>query len=261
MSKQLLIYESAVPVTVSSHGDLSFEPTDDYSFGAGINAVPLMAVEIVRAATEYAIVFTEHDGEVFPAVVLGAKPDQNLYVSTDARWRADYVPAFIRRYPFVFSLSADQQTLTLCIDETHSGFNRDGRGHRLFDEDGEASDYTNQVLKFLQQYQADFERTRAFGKALKDLNLLEPMQAEVKTPSGETLTLNGFQAVTRNRLRTLSADALSKLARTDELELIYLHLYSLRNFNVVKERLFDALASASANGSAKVQSQAEAQAD
>ena len=241
MAKQLLIYESAVAVSPTTHRRVSFDSADNYSFSASINAVPLMAVEIMRAATEYAIVFTESGEDVFPAAVLGVRPDQNLYLSADAQWQAKYVPAFIRRYPFVFSASADQKTLTLCIDETHPGFNHEGRGHRLFDDDGKPSTYVEQVLKFLQEYQAHFERTRAFGKRLKELNLLEPMQANVTTPAGEKLTLSGFLGVTRNRLRTLGGEALVNLAKTDELELVYLHLYSMRNFNDVKDRFIDTL--------------------
>lgn len=241
MTKQLLIYESAVPVSAASHGDVSFKSADSYAFSAGINAVPLMAVEFMRAATEYAIVFTETGDDVMPVAVLGVRPEQNLYLSPDAQWQAKYVPAFIRRYPFVFSASADQQTLTLCIDETHPGLNRDDRGQRLFNDDGKPSAYVEQVLKFLQEYQAHFVRTQAFGKRLKELNLLEPMQAQVTTPMGETVTLSGFQGTTRNRLRTLSGEALSSLAKTDELELIYLHLYSMRNFNEVKDRFVGTL--------------------
>src|SRR6185295_1329495 len=107
MAKQLLIYESAVPVSATRHRQSSVEPSKGYGFSAGINAVPLMAVEFLRAASEYAIVFTAVGDEVAPAVVLGIRGDQNLYLTTDAQWKAKYIPAFIRRYPFVFSTSQD----------------------------------------------------------------------------------------------------------------------------------------------------------
>jgi len=241
MTKQLLIYESAVPITATQHGNLSFEAKDDYAFSAGINAVPLTAVEILPAATEYAIVFTEAGEDVFPAAVLGVRAEQNLYLTEDNHWKAKYVPGFIRRYPFVFSASEDQKTLTLCIDETHPGFNRKNKGSRLFTKDGKPSDYTNKVLEFLQSYQAEFERTRAFCKRLKELNLLEPMQAEVTAPDGKKSTLRGFLTVTRSRVRTLSPEALASLVKSDWLELIYLHLYSMRNFNEVRDRFLGTL--------------------
>lgn len=241
MAKQLLIYETAVPLSAARHAKVSLEAKADYSFSAGINAVPLMAVEIIRAATEYAIVFTAAGDDVVPAAVLGVKGDQNLYLASDAHWEAKYIPAFIRRYPFVFAASADKKTLTLCIDETHPGINSEGRGQRLFADDGKPSSYTQNVLKFVQEYQAHFERTKLFGQHLKELGLLEPMQATVTTPKGEQLKLGNFLAVSRTKLRELAADDLAKLAKTDELELIYLHLYSMRNFNEVKDRLIGSM--------------------
>jgi len=38
-------------------------------------------------------------------------------------------------------------------------------------------------------------------------------------------------------MKQLSGEALADLARTGELELIYLHLHSLRNFGVLSDRL------------------------
>ena len=76
------------------------------------------------------------------------------------------------------------------------------------------------------------------------------MQAQVTTPQGKKLSLSGFLAVTRNRLRTLSSDALATLVKTDELEVLYLHLYSLRNFNEVKDRFVGSQAASRASAGA-----------
>lgn len=242
MTRQLLIYESAVPVSAARHREASIEPGAGYAFSAVVNAVPMMAVELPFAASEYAIVFTAAGEDVLPAAVLGVRDGQNLYLTVQGQWKARYVPAFIRRYPFVFSNSADGKTLTLCVDESYPGFNRSGKGNRLFADDGKPTEYVEQVLKFLQEYQAHFERTRAFGRRIKDLGLLDAMQAEVSTPAGEKLKLGGFLAVNRDKLNALPGDALASLASKGELELLYLHLQSMRNFNDVKDKLADALA-------------------
>lgn len=241
MAKQLLIYKSAVPISAAKHGNVSLEPHEGYAFSAGVNAVPLMAVEFPRASAEYAIVFTAEGDNVMPAVILGVRNEQNLYLSADAKWKADYIPAFIRRYPFVFSSSADAKTLTLCIDESHPGVNREGKGNSLFGDDGKPTPYVEKVLEFLKEYQLQFERTRQMCRRIKELDLLEPMQATVTTPNGEKLTLGGFLGISRDKLRKLSGDDLAKLAKTDELELLYLQLSSMRNFTDVKDRLVGAI--------------------
>ncbi|HEX5104310.1 MAG TPA: SapC family protein [Pirellulaceae bacterium] len=242
MVKQLLIYNSAVPLSSARHANVSVDVNDGYAFSASVNAVPLLAVEFPRASSEYAIVFTADGDDVMPAVVLGVRNEQNLYLSPESHWKADYIPAFIRRYPFIFSSGADGKSLTLCIDESHPGVNWEGRGNALFGPDAKPTPYVEKVLDFLKQFQAQFERTRRFCRRIKDLQLLEPMQATVTTPTGEQLSLGGFLAVSRDKLRALSGEILEKLAKNDELELLYLHLSSLRNFNEVKERLIGALA-------------------
>ncbi|HVC84590.1 MAG TPA: SapC family protein [Solirubrobacteraceae bacterium] len=237
MATQLLIYETAVPVSSGRHGDCSVEAGRDYAFARNVNSVPLMAVEFPRAAVEYAIVFAGAEGALMPAVILGVRGNENLYLSAEGAWQAKYVPAFVRRYPFVFSTADDGKTFMLCVDEAFPGFNREGRGQRLFGTDAKPTPYVDNVLKFLQEYQAQFLRTQAFCRKVKELDLLEPMQAQVSMASGERLSLGGFWAVNRGKLKALAGDKLAELAKSDELELLYLHLHSMRNFDGLRERL------------------------
>lgn len=237
MPAQMLIYESAVPVTQTRHGKWSVEVGGDYAFSKKVNSVPLMAVEFPNAASEYAIVFAGTEDNVVPAVILGMRADENLYLTGQGGWKAKYIPAFVRRYPFVFASVEDGKTFTLCIDESFKGFNQDGRGQRLFNDEGKPSPYVENVLKFLEQYQIEFRRTEALCKKLRELNLLEPMRAQFNLGSGEQLALTGFMAVARDRIKTLSAETLAELAKTDQLELIHLHLQSLRNFQAMTERM------------------------
>jgi hypothetical protein len=239
MSKQLLIYQTAVPLSPARHAGRWVEVGHSFAFSAGVNAVPLMAVEILRAAGEYAVVFTGSGEEVMPVVVLGLRGDQNLYLGADGHWMARYVPAFLRRYPFVFAASGDGSRLTLCIDESHPGLNMDGRGEQLFGRDGAPTPYVERVLGFMNDYQAQFARTQAFARQVQAMGLLEPMQAQVSTPDGGPLSLSGFMVVSRERLRELAPDQLKTLAQTDALELLYLHLHSLRNFRMLRDRLLD----------------------
>lgn len=237
MSTQLLIYETAVPVSSGRHGKCSVEAGNNYAFARNVNSIPLMAVEFPQAAPEYAIVFAANGENVVPVVILGARQNENLYLSADHQWKAQYIPAFVRRYPFVFSSSADGQTFTLCVDEAFPGLNYQGRGKALFDAEGKPTAYVDNVLKFLQEYRAQFMRTEAFCKKLQAHGLLEPMQAQFTLADGEKMSIAGFSVVNRDKLKGLSAETLLELARTDELELIYLHLQSMRNFTAVKDKL------------------------
>jgi hypothetical protein len=231
MTKQLLFYERAVPVSAQRHGDWALEPSTGYGFAAQAASVPLAAVEFAPAAMEYAIVFTGKEGAAQPTAVLGLKAGENLYVDGAGQWRARYVPAFVRRYPFVFSKSGDGSRFVLCIDEEHAGWNREGRGERLFAADGGRTAYLERMLKFVRDYQQQFERTLAFCRRLWDLGLLEPMTARFEHPSGKKASLTGFLAVDREKLNALPGETLSALAKSGALEMVYVHLHSLRNLS------------------------------
>ena len=63
------------------------------------------------------------------------------------------------------------------------------------------------------------------------------MRAEGNLGSGERVALNGFMAVNRARLKGLPPEALAELVRHDALELLYLHLQSMRHFSQMMDRL------------------------
>lgn len=244
MSVQLLFYNQAVPVNSERHRDLFVKTGNTYAFAAKVNAVPVMAVEFRAAAMEYPIVFAGDGDVLLPVAVLGTMRDRNDFLDADGRWLGRYVPAYVRRYPFVFASGDDGNAFTLCVDEGFAGCNREGRGERLFDADGERTQYLNGVLGFVSEYQGQFLRTRAIAERLRTLGLLEPMTAQFRLPDGSTGSLTGFQGVNRERLKALAPEQLAELARGDELELIYLHLASMHCFGVLAERAGGAPAAA-----------------
>jgi hypothetical protein len=239
MSKQLLIYEKAVPVSSERHLNWSVKAGEDYEFARHVNAVPVTAVEIPTAASEYAIVFAGDDAAMMPVAVMGVRQQENLFLDESGDWQSKYVPAFLRRYPFVFSSVDEGDSLTLCIDEDFAGCNEDGRGERLFDSEGARTQYLEGVLEFLKQYQGQFQRTQLFCKKLIELELLEPMHAQITLEDGKRMDLTGFQAVNRAKLKALEPEKLAELTATDELEMIFVHLQSMRNFALIGEMVKD----------------------
>lgn len=237
MSKQLLIYENAEPVSAEAHRDISIRAGQSWAFASELNSVPLVAAEFERAGAEMPVVFAGEGDDLTPVGLLGLEAGENLFLADDGSWRGRYVPAFLRRYPFVFAASgANGETLTLCVDAAYAGVNRDGRGERLFDAEGNRTQYLERMLQFTSDYQAQHQLTRAFCKRLNALSILEPAVATVNLADGRQMTLRGFQRVNTEKLRGLSDEQVTELFRTDMLGLIYFHLASLGQMNVLLER-------------------------
>ncbi|MBV9551048.1 MAG: SapC family protein [Alphaproteobacteria bacterium] len=234
--KQMLIYDNVVPVTRDQHGKLALKPTGDYDFARQTNSVPLVVGEFALTAMHYAIVFGQTPDGPIPAAVLGVRDNENAFISADGNWGAPYIPAFIRRYPFVFGTDAKNETFTLMIDEKYPGLNTHGKGERLFDADGEQTVFLKNIMGFLSEYQGQVQATQAFSKKLADLGLLDGAEAHLPTPADPERRLRGFTIVSREKLRALPPEKLAELNASGELELIYLHLLSLNNLQRLPEK-------------------------
>jgi hypothetical protein len=231
LSKQLLIYEQVVPVSSIHHRDMSIKFDGNYEFARETNFVPLIASEFPHASADFTIVFAGAGDTIRPVAIMGLRQGENLYVTEQGDFTARYVPVFLRRYPFIFSSGDEGETFTLCVDEEFSGCNRDGRGERLFDADGEQTQYLKGVLEFLKDHQVQHQRTERFCQKINDLGLLDPMSAQFTMANGEKIALTGFLAVDRDKLKALTGEQFQELAQTDEMELIYIHLQSMRKFS------------------------------
>ena len=226
-----LFYKKIVPLSKEQHKKLYLEPVEGFGFATGTNSLYIAAAEFPRAAREYPVVFGQDgQGNMFPLVLLGLKKNENLFVDKSGKWNADYIPAYARRYPFILA-TPDQKgnQFTVCIDESYAGFNTAKEGQPLFNAKGEDGPVLKQAVDFLREYQSHVRLTEAFCKNLKDLEILEPMQANVSLKSGEKLQVAGFQCVSRAKLKELTPKKLVDLAKSDQLELIYCHLQSLAN--------------------------------
>ena len=134
--------------------------------------------------------------------MLGLRNGENLFVDESGRWDAHYIPAFVRRYPFVLADIGENDQRVVCIDEAYEGFT-DRDGEPLFDGE-EPSPLLKQALDFLEQYQKHYVRTESFVKRLRDNELLMTLNAKVDVLNGQQFGLTGLLAVDERKLVELS---------------------------------------------------------
>ncbi len=241
MSSNPLFYKDITPLNKGEHERLSLAVTPNYKHTSGTNSVYIAAVEFIKAAHDFPIVFNaDDDGAVFPVAILGLRDRENLYINKKGEWLANYMPAYVRRYPFILAATKEgEDQFTVCIDKSYPGFNHENKGDRLFDDDGQESELLKGTFEFLKEYQNHIRLTAAFCQTIKETGLLEPMKADVKLADGQGLSLGGFMGVSREKLKALGGDEIMRLFVPDYLELIYAHLDSLNNIHILLKRLND----------------------
>ena len=227
-----LFYENPIALNSETHRNLKIKPTGEgLKFAGKTNSVLLAGVEFPEACKHFPIVFAKITEQlVLPLALLGFRDLENLFVDASGQWKNAYVPAYVRRYPFVLGKARGSDQLTVCIDESYPGFGAD-EGQRLFTEKGESTDYLKGVLAFLEEYQAQLDRTDKFLQALRECDLLVDVSANVNLAGGEKFSIAGLMMVDERKLQALPEAQILRLFRSGDLAWVYSHLISISNFN------------------------------
>lgn len=222
-----IFYDNPVPLHPARHGDLRLRAPLDYRFAAKANAVPLNLAEIPLAGQWYPIAFTVGEAPR-PVAILGFREGENLFVDRSGAWlEGAYVPTYVRRFPFILSRDGDAELL--CIEE-RSEILSPTEGQPLFSPDGQPTELLRAALRFCRSAQSAEAATEPFGKALRELDLLDTRTATAKLASGARLSLSGFLIVEETRFRALSDDAFLELRRKGWLSAVYAQIQSTLNW-------------------------------
>lgn len=226
-----MFYKNPVPLEPVRHVTAGLRERTDFLFAANTNAIALTASEIPHAARTYPIVFSGSAPTV-PFAVVGLRDGENLFVDAQGKWREDcYIPAYVRRYPFIFSEVNNAQQLVLCVDEAAEHFEMTST--RPFFVDAKPSEPLQNAFKFNETFQVHYADTRRFGEWLDANNMLENKVARSQLNNGETITMQGFRLLNPERAQALEDAQVLELHKKGWLQMLHFHLQSLQNWGVL----------------------------
>jgi hypothetical protein len=231
-------YRNPVALDRAVHKNVRLFPINDARFAAQSAAVPLVTAEFADACLEYPIVFMKSGAGWAAVAVTGLSAKENFFVNEKGEWTGRYVPASVRRYPFLL-MPRDDGQLCVSLDQDcehiidfmqATGEPSDGStGERLFDDAGEPSPGMRNTINMLFDFQSQTEATSAFVQRLSDAKLLTESHLQINLTDGRKAALKGAWIVSEADLKTLLDTTIASWFRTGDLALIYTHLISLRN--------------------------------
>ena len=222
-------YKAIEPLNVTQHGKMKVRAIPATPEISATHAIPLTVDEFTLVQRHYPIVFSIGESPI-PMALMGLNEGVNVFLGDDGRPldAQSYIPAYIRRYPFLLArLRPDSDELSLCVDPTAGAVGEFEDGEALFDGD-QPSEATKAILQFCEQFEAAGQRTAAFMEDLKKSDLL--MEGEVAIqPEGapQPFVYRGFRMVDEDKLREMRGDELRKMNQNGMLPIIYAHLFSL----------------------------------
>jgi hypothetical protein len=231
----VLFYSKPEPLSNETHGKIGLRRIDrPFAFAAGAQAVPLTVTEFGVAALSYPIIFAGDRRQ--PLAVMGVTGDANMFVQPNGYFEVGvYVPAYIRRYPFVLANDANREQLVVCIDRAASMLG-DLPDLPFFDPAGQPTDYTKNCIQFCNDYETEIRRTESFVSLLTEFDLFDTRKTTY-TPTapdgsqGPPQEIAEYFAVSEERLKALPDDKVRALLDNGAISQIYAHLTSLAGWD------------------------------
>ncbi|MFC0180281.1 SapC family protein [Thorsellia kenyensis] len=244
-----LFYKNPAVLNTRDHAKIAITQEIDFSFAKETIIIPVVVSEFMPLIRHYPIVFTQSENPSAVAI-MGIKQNENLFVN-DGQWKADtYIPAYVRRYPFIFFDANQEDNKTqqfLAIDLEAKIVDLDNstlaEDRFLFNKEGEQTDLLKAALTFCENFHREGMITQEFIKALKQHDLLQSNSLNMKSPSGEEQKIDGFMLIDQAKYQALSDDTLLEFQKKGWAALITLQMASLQNWQL----LFEAHIKASSN--------------
>ena len=235
LSGNVLFYSKPEPLSNETHGKLGLRRIDrPFAFAAGAQAVPVTVTEFGLAALSYPLIFAGDRKQ--PLAVMGVSGDANMFLLPSGYFEVGvYVPAYIRRYPFVLANDETRQQLVVCIDRGAPMLG-DLPDLPFFDPAGQPTDYTKNCIQFCNDYEAEVRRTESFIALLTELDLFDTRKTTY-TPTlpdgsaGQPQEIAEYFAVSEERLKALPDDKIRSLLDNGALNQIFAHLNSLAGWD------------------------------
>jgi hypothetical protein len=238
LTGQVLFYRQPEPLSVEKHRALGAKRIDrPFAFLAGAHVVPITVNEFGVAAGTFPVIFA--GPAKTPLAVMGARSGENVFVSAAGEVDPEaYLPAFVRRYPFVFAADAQGDRLVLCIDRAAPMIG-ESPDVPLFNGD-QPSQYTQEAMEFCKEFERHRRTTENFLQIVTELNLFEQKTVSLtnRRPDGteETQTIAEYFAIDEDKLGNLPNDQFLRLKENGALGPIYAHMVSLLQWPKIIQR-------------------------
>jgi hypothetical protein len=231
-----VFYKDLRPLNSNEHGTWKARTVDKAPWVAGQHAVPLTAEEFPAAQRDYPIVFSAGEKPV-PLALMGLNEGVNVFFEDDGTIIGQpYVPAYVRRYPFLLArIDPNSNNLSLCFDTTSDLIGDTEDGAALFDADKQPTEHCKSLLQFCEKFEEAGAKTQAFVEELVKLDLLMDGEVAIQRADNpdQPYIYRGFKMVNQDKLRDLRGDQLRKWNESGMLPLIHAHLFSLDLMRVV----------------------------
>lgn len=213
-------------ISWSEHANKRWFKLTDFRFAAKDSFVAIGFSEIPKAMLSLPLALVKNEESFNLAVVQGLVPGQNLLVTPQGQWVADYIPVLYGSLPFKLAKSNDKYVL--CVDHDSGLVTDMPAGHQFFEEDKKLAPEANAIAGQLMQFEAERPRMLQACKLLAEHGVIEPWPLQVQ--NGDKIEpVEGLFRIKEAKLMELPSEALADIRNSGGLMLCYAQLFSMQH--------------------------------
>lgn len=218
------------------HQDVRIITERSARYGDNVMYAMIFPHEFRDVQSCYPILFQKDEkDQFFPLALFGFQQKENLFLDEHG-WHADYVPAMIRRQPFLIGFQqtkqGDSTTRMMSLDMDHPRVSTEA-GERLFQPLGGRTPYLEETANLLEAIYQGHEMNERFVAALAEHDLIESVTLDITLNDGSRNQLLGFHAINEEKMQELSGDTLEEFSRNGFLMPVFMVLASMTNIRTL----------------------------
>jgi hypothetical protein len=209
------------------HKDLRVITRPAAEFGDNVGSVITFPTEFGDMQREYPIFFRKDpDTQEYQSLaLLGFKHDENLFL-TETGWDADYIPGVIARGPFLIGFQREEPVIHVDLDSPRIS---QTEGEPVFLPQGGNTRYIDSIAAILKGIHDGIAVSKAMFVAFAEMDLIEPVNVEIKFSPEEQYNLTGLFTISDKKLAALNGESLAKLNQAGFLQGAFLVMASMNN--------------------------------
>jgi len=223
-------------VKKEDHQNIRIDTSRSAELGDNVQLAMTFPTEFRSIQSTYPIMFRKNGEDDFvPVALLGFEQNENLFL-TEAGWDARYIPAMIKKEPFLIGTQGEDEdpTRVLSVDMDSPRVNSE-KGEALFGALGEMTEFLESQANMLEVIYEGHMQNNLFVKALLEQELLESVTFDIVLKDGSRNSLLGFYTINEEKIPDLSQETLHLLNRNGMLMPMFMVMASTGNI----QRLID----------------------
>ncbi|MFN3406948.1 MAG: SapC family protein, partial [Caldimicrobium sp.] len=222
-------FKNPIVLEQEIHRNLAIKEPENFSFAAETEVVPVGFSQLLEISMYYPVFFGIVEKKLIPFCALGINK-KNVYLNEEGFFKVEVIPQVLKNYPFgvIKKTEEDKDEWLVIVDEAC----RDERGNRLFEENGEETEYFKSVKERLTELALDLQKAQEFAEELFQAGLLQHLpEFSISLKIGSCKMKNIFIG-TPESFKKLSPEKLYYYNTIGYIPIFYSIYLSIRNFKL-----------------------------